>query len=222
MHVIAADAAAAAANAAQWIASALREDIAARGGATLAISGGNTPRLMLQALARETLPWPLLRVIQVDERIAPRGDARRNLHGQLAALVEQGPLAMANLLAMAVESTDLAAACAAYSEQCGSIDVIHLGLGDDGHTASLVPGDPLLAESSRLVGISGVYQDTRRMTLTIPALNAARRIVWLVTGAAKRARLRELLAGQGATPALQVRRSGAVVFSDAAAALDTA
>lgn len=226
MLVVAGDASAAAANAAQWIASALREDVAARGSATLALSGGSTPRQMLQVLAGEALPWPQLRVGQVDERIAPADDPRRNISVQREVLVQRGPLPAAQLLAMPVESADLTAAASAYAATIGSIDVLHLGLGDDGHTASLVPGDALLTETLHRAGLSGVYQGTRRMSLTFAAINAARRIVWLVTGESKRARLRELLAGKGDSPALQVRRTGVVVFADAAAAgedaLDTA
>ena len=216
--VVADDPEAAARDAAQWIASALREDIAARGAATLAVSGGSTPGLMLRALASEQLDWRALTVGQVDERVAPPADARRNLLMQRAALVEGGKLPATNLLAMPVESDDLRAAAREYGQSLPAIDVIHLGLGDDGHTASLLPGDALLAEAIDRVGVSRPYQGLIRMSLTFPAINAARRIVWLATGAAKRERLRELLAGKGDTPACQVRRSGAVVFADVAAA----
>lgn len=221
MRVVAPSAAAAAANAAQWIASSLREAIAARDIATLALSGGSTPQLMLQRLAAETLPWQQLTVLQVDERIVPEGDPRRNLQLQRAVLVERGPLPAANLVAMPVAGPgSLESAALAYAARCARIDVLHLGLGEDGHTASLLPGDALLDEASALVGISGMHAGTRRMTLTFPAINAARRIVWLVVGEAKRARLQELTQGKGEVPALRVRRSGAVVFADAAAAGD--
>lgn len=237
MRVVAPDAAGAAASAAQWIASALRETISARGAATLAVSGGSTPLLMFQRLAAEDLPWQRLTVLQVDERIVPADDPQRNFAQQRAALVGRGPLPPQNLLAMPVgvsrvgSAAELAAAAASYGAHCASIDVLHLGLGDDGHTASLLPGDALLDETTALVGLSAVHEGTRRMTLTLPAINAAGRIVWLVTGAAKRMRLRELLQGGAAgdaagdtgasrLPALRVRRSGAVVFADAAAVGD--
>ena len=212
------DAAATAAAAAQWIASALREAAAARGTATLALSGGRTPALMIEALTKLDLPWALLRVLQVDERIVPRQDVRLNASMQRAALVQNGPLPASRFVAMPVDAADLERAAAQYAQLLGQIDVVHLGLGDDGHTASLVPGDPLLGERDRLVGISGLYQGTRRMTLTFPAINAARRLVWLVTGQSKTHRLRELLTQAGNSPALQVRRGGAVVFADDAAA----
>lgn len=222
LQAIANDPARSAIEAARWIASALREAIAARGSATLAISGGSTPRRMLQALAHEALPWPQLRVIQVDERIAPADDPRRNLLMQRAALIVPGALPPAQLFGMPVESPDLAAAAASYAPLCESIDVLHLGLGDDGHTASMVPGDPLLKELTQWVGISQPYQGTRRMTLTFAAINRARRIVWLVSGTAKREPLAQLLAGKGDIPALQVRRGAAVVFADSAALGDAA
>jgi 6-phosphogluconolactonase len=216
IRVVAKDAERAAANAAQWIASALREDLAARGSATLAISGGSTTVAMLQALSRESLPWALLRVAQVDERIVPAGDSRSNLSMQRLALVDGGPLPAANLLAMPVDNAD-AAAMDVYGQMLGTLDIVQLGLGVDGHTASLVPGDPVL-QARAPVALSELYQGTRRMTLTFPVINAARRIVWLVTGASKRAALAYLLAGKRDVPALQVRRSGVVVFADVAAA----
>lgn len=218
--VVAADAAGAGAAAAHWIASVLREAVATRGTASLAISGGGTPVPMFEALARIHLPWARLRVVQVDERIVPAGDLRRNSRLQRATLVERGPLAAQQFLAMPVEAGDLPAAAAAYAKLVGRIDVVHLGLGEDGHTASLLPGDPLLAEEERRVAISGAYQGTQRMTLTLPAINSAHCIVWLITGASKCGPLRELLAQQGDAPALQVRREAAVVFADAAAAGD--
>lgn len=220
MTVVAADAGRAATQAAHWIASALREDIAARGAATLAISGGSTPEVMLRALARESLDWSRLKVAQVDERLVPPDDPRRNLRLQTAALVLDGPLPAANLLALPVDSSS-AADMAGYARLLGKLDIVQLGLGADGHTASLVRNDPVL-QSAESIAVSGVYQGTRRMTLTLPAINAALRIVWLVTGGAKRPALQELLSGQGDSPALQVRRTGVVVFADAAAAGDVA
>ncbi len=220
IRIVANEAARAAADAAQWIASALREDIAARGVATLAISGGSTPQVMLQALARQSLPWTKLRVAQVDERIVPPADARRNFLMQHAALVTHGPLPAANLLGMPADNLEHLA-MQTYSQLLGRLDIVQLGLGADGHTASLVPNDPALRET-QLITVTDMYQGTRRMTLTFPAINAARRIVWLVTGESKRAALQKLLAGEGTSPALQVRRTGVVVFADAAAAGDVA
>ena len=216
--IVAADAGAAASRAAQWIALGLQHDVAARGTALLALSGGRTPLLMLRELARAALPWESIRVAQVDERIVAADDDRRNARALHSALVERGPLSAPHFLAMPVQAVDLAVAAAEYALQLPAIDIVQLGLGEDGHTASLVPGDPLLAETAARVGISIDYQGTRRMTLTFAAINSARRIAWLVTGESKRARLAELLAGAGSSPAGQVRRDGAVVFADEAAA----
>ena len=167
---------------------------------------------------RAALPWESIRVAQVDERIVAADDERRNARALHSALVERGPLSAPHFLAMPVQAVDLAVAAAEYALQLPAIDIVQLGLGEDGHTASLVPGDPLLAETAARVGISIDYQGTRRMTLTFAAINSARRIAWLVTGESKRARLAELLAGAGSSPAGQVRRDGAVVFADEAAA----
>lgn len=177
---------------------------------------------MLEVLARQSLAWAQLRVAQVDERMVAAADARRNLTMQRAALVEDGPLPAAQLLAMPVDHAT-AEDMREYAQLLGALDVVHLGLGADGHTASLLPGDTVLT-AQEPVAISGKYQGTKRMTLTFPTINAARRIVWLVTGDSKRRALRQLLAGEGNVPALQVRRSGVVVFADAAAAgeVDTA
>lgn len=216
MRVVSADAAQAAANAAQWIATALREDIAARGNATLAISGGSTPAAMLAALARESLAWAKLRVGQVDERIVAATDTRRNLTMLREMLVDNGPLPAANVLAMPVDNPTTEA-MNQYVHLLGDLSVVQLGLGADGHTASLVSGDAALGVREP-IAVSGEYRGARRMTLTFPSINAARRIVWLITSASKRQALQQLLADEGEGPALQVRRSGVVVFADVAAA----
>jgi 6-phosphogluconolactonase len=220
----AADAEAAASLAAAVIAAACREAAAARGQALVAVSGGETPWLMLEKLRTLRVPWPLVHVAQVDERVAPRGDASRNLTRLEQILVAEGPLPPGNLQAMPVEDSDPVAASADYQRRLESLtgrplvlDLVQLGLGTDGHTASLVPGDAVLGVDERDVAMSGAYQGQRRMTLTMPALARARSRLWLVTGASKAMRLRELLDGHGDTPALRVRRSRTDVVADAAA-----
>jgi 6-phosphogluconolactonase len=222
----AADAPAAAAMAAGEIATACRDAVAGRGVALVALSGGATPWLMLERLRDLDLPWAQLYVAQVDERIAPAGDSRRNLTGIERLLVDEGPLPRTNLLAMPVESADRSAAARDYQRLLESrgatplqLDLVHLGLGTDGHTASLVPGDPALDVQDRDVAVTGEYQGLPRMTLTFPALARARRRLWLVTGESKRGPLADLLAGatEGCAPALRVAREAALVIADAAA-----
>ena len=220
----AADAEAAASLAATVIAAACREAAAARGQALVAVSGGETPWLMLEKLRTLRVPWPLVHVAQVDERVAPRGDASRNLTRLERILVAEGPLPPGNLQAMPVEDSDPVAASADYQRRLESLtgrplvlDLVQLGLGTDGHTASLVPGDAVLGVEERDVAMSGEYHGQRRMTLTMPALARARSRLWLVTGASKAMRLRELLDGHGDAPALRVRRSRTDVVADAAA-----
>ena len=218
--------------AADELAGACRRAVAARGMAVVAVSGGETPWRMLESLRALDLPWRDIHVAQVDERVASRGDPRRNLARLEQILVTQGPLARDNLLAMPVEADDLDVAAAGYQQRLEALagrplvlDLVQLGLGADGHTASLVPGDPVLDVADRDVAISHKYQGLPRMTLTLPALDRARRRLWLVTGAAKAARAAELLAGRAATdaPALRVTRTEAALIADEAAlALATA
>jgi len=214
---VAADAEAAAARAAAELVAAARAAVADRGTFALALSGGRTPWLMCSLLAAEDVPWERTEVFQVDERIAPEGDGARNLTHLREALPER---ALARLRAMPVEAADLDAAAAAYARALpAALDLVHLGLGTDGHTASLVPGDPVLEVADRPVALTaGAYQGHRRMTLTYPALNGARRRLWLVTGAEKREALERLLAGDPAIPAGRVARAAAIVIADADAA----
>jgi 6-phosphogluconolactonase len=221
------DTAAAAARAADEIAAACREAVSERGAALVAVSGGETPWRMLEELCARDLPWQRLRIAQVDERITPRGDPRRNLTRLEQIFVAGGPLPRANLLAMPVDEADPARAAADYQRLLEShggrplqLDLVHLGLGSDGHTASLVPDDPVLDVHDRDVAVTREYQGLRRMTLTLPALGRARRRLWLVSGTAKAARLQQLLAGAGDSPAVQVPRDAALVICDAAAAAD--
>jgi 6-phosphogluconolactonase len=126
---------------------------------------------------------------------------------------------------MPVESPDLAAAATRYALTLRAIagsppvlDIVHLGLGPDGHTASLVPADPVLDVTDADVALTGVYQGRRRMTLTYPILNRSRRVMWLVSGSEKVGMLGRLRAGDESIPAGRVRRDRALVLADRAAA----
>lgn len=207
------------------IARACADAFASRGIATVALSGGETPWLMLRELRHFDLPWRRVFVAQVDERVAPRDDPSRNLARMERILVTEGPLPAANLLAMPVERPDLDRAATDYQRALESragtpvrFDLVQLGLGADGHTASLVPGDAALDLLDRDTAVTGEYHGQRRMTLTLPAINRARRRLWLVTGMHKRARLAELLAASGSAPALAVSRADVLVVADEDAA----
>lgn len=221
-----ADADAVARAAAAIIAAEARAAVAARGRFIVAVSGGHTPWQMLRALAGEDVPWKGVHVAQVDERVAPAGDPDRNLSHLRESLLEHAPLPPSRIYAMPVESPDLQAAPAQYArilqDIAGSppvLDLAHLGLGPDGHTASLVPADPVLEVTDADVALTGgVYQGRRRMTLTYPMLNRARRILWVVTGSEKVAMLARLRAGDRSIPAGRVRRDQALVIADRAAA----
>ncbi len=220
-----ADADAVAHRAAALIAVEARAAVAARGRFLLAVSGGHTPWIMLRALAGEDIPWAGMHVWQVDERVAPAGHPDRNLTHLRDSLLQHAPLRPEQLHAMPVEGADLAVGAARYArtlrELAGEpvvLDLIHLGLGPDGHTASLVPGDPVLDITDADVALTGVYQGRRRMTLTYPVLNRARRILWLVTGAEKAGMLVRLRPGDRSIPAGRVRQEQALVLADQAAA----
>lgn len=199
--------------AARCIADALRQALQDRGRFEMAVSGGSNS-LLLSALGTEALDWTAGGVHQVDERVAPAGDPARNLVALSAALPEGSAVH-----AMPVESDDLEAAATQYAgELPETFDVVQLGLGDDGHTASLVPGDPVLDVHDRNVAITGQYRGHRRMTLTYPVLDRARLVVWVATGAAKRGPLHRLKARDLAIPAAHVQAPNQVVVCDAAAA----
>jgi 6-phosphogluconolactonase len=206
------------------IADAAWEAVAARGFFVMAVSGGHTPWLMLRAMADVGIPWPAIHIIQVDERVAPAGHPDRNLT-HIRESLDHAPLQQRQISEMPAESTDLQAAAACYGttlrEIAGSppvLDLVHLGLGPDGHTASLVPGDPVLDVVDADVSLSGPYQGRRRMTLTYPVLNRARRVLWLVTGSEKAGMLSRLLDGDRSIPAGRIRSDQALVLADCAAA----
>jgi 6-phosphogluconolactonase len=211
--------------AAAIIAADARAAIAARGRFTLAVSGGHTPWIMLRALAEEDLAWAGVHVFQVDERVALAGDPDRNLTHLRESLLQHAPLRPEQIHAMPVEEADLQAAAIQYAlalrEVAGSppvLDLAHLGLGPDGHTASLVPGDAVLDVTDRDVALTGVYQGRRRMTLTYPTINRARRVLWVVTGSEKVEMLRRLRDGDVSIPAGRVTRDQALLLADQAAA----
>jgi 6-phosphogluconolactonase len=220
-----ADAEAVAKKAAAVIAEEARIAVAARGRFVMAVSGGKTPWIMLRALATEEVPWKHVHVVQVDERVAPAGHTDRNLTHLHESLLENAPLNHEQIHAMPVEAPDLEAAAAHYVQTLCEIagtppilDLAHLGLGPDGHTASLVPNDPVLNVNDADVAITGIYQGRQRMTLTCPILNRARKILWVVTGAEKVPMLKRLQNGDDSIPAGRIQRDSALILADRDAA----
>src|SRR6516225_11124366 len=218
------DADAVAREAAKIIAAEAREAVGARGRFIMAVSGGHTPWLMLRALANENVPWKAVHLFQVDERIAPAGDSDRNLTHLRESLLEHAPLGEEQIHAMPVEEADLEGAARRYAHTLEQIagtppvlDLAHLGLGPDGHTASLVPNDPVLSVTDRDVALTGPYQNRRRMTLTYPMLNRSRRILWVVTGSDKVEALARLRDADVSIPAGGIRQEQALLLADRAA-----
>lgn len=211
-------------RAASIIVGYAKEAVASRGSFIMAVSGGHTPWIMLRKLAGAQIPWRAVHIVQVDERVAPAGHADRNLTHLRESLADS-PLPPDQLYAMPVESPDLEAAARLYTATLRKIageppiiDLVHLGLGPDGHTASLVPGDPVLDVDNADVALSGPYQGRRRMTLTYPIINRARRVLWVVTGGEKDGMVKRLLNGDRGIPAGRVSNTQALLLADSAAA----
>ena len=210
------DAAIAAMATADAIADRAREAVDERGVFTLALSGGTAPLHAFRLLTDAEVPWEQVEIFQVDERVAPPGDDDRNLTHLERSLP---PEAFARVRPMPVEADDLDAAAAEYAALLPEpIDLVHLGLGPDGHTASLVPGDPVLDVTDLDVAVTGEYQGRRRMTLTYPKIDRSRELLWLVTGEAKREPLRLLLAGDPSIPAGRIVGPPALVLADRSSA----
>lgn len=219
------DAEAVAAQAAEVIREAAQEAVASRGQFILAVSGGKTPWRMLRLLTTKDLPWPAVQVLQVDERIAPAGHPDRNSTQLEEILLTDAPLRPTQIHLMPVESDDPEIGARDYEALLNKLagtppmlDLVHLGLGADGHTASLVPNDPVLEVKDSAVAVTGSYQGRRRMTLTFPVLNRTSQILWVVTGSEKAPMLGRLLKQDPQIPAGRVNAERALVLADEAAA----
>lgn len=216
------DAEAASRRGAEVIAEAVREAVAARGRCVLAASGGTQPWRMYRALASMALPWERVFVVQVDERVAPAGHEERNLTSLEANLLALAPIPRSQVEPMPVDDAeDLERAAARHASTLARLagappvlDLVHLGLGSDGHTASLFPGDPALDVRDRDVAVTRPHLGRRRMTLTFPALDRARQILWLVVGASKAAVLPRLVAGDASLPCGRIRGDRALLVCD--------
>ena len=211
-------------RAAERIAQIAREAVTERGRCALAISGGTTPWRAFRALAEEDVPWDRVHLFQVDERIVPSGDPERNYFHLKEALIDRIAIPSANVHPMPVEEEDLDEGACRYEailrQVAGTppiLDLVQLGLGENGHTASLFPGDGTLEVIDADVAISGLHKRRRRMTLTFPAIDRARCILWLITGAGKAPALERLRAGDRSIPAGCVLRSRAILLADTAA-----
>lgn len=213
-------------KAAELVASCIFEAASSRGRFVMALSGGRTPLAMLRILATAELPWDKVHIIQVDERIAPTCDNERNLRHLHEALLSCAPMRPDHIHAMPVEAPELSSAAQNYVNTLHQLagfpcvlDLVHLGLGADGHTASLVPGDPILdIQHIEVAMTTNPYRGRRRMTLTFPIINRARRILWLVTGGEKANALACLCDGDRSIPAGRISRNQALILADTAAA----
>lgn len=221
--VVGADPAGAATVAADLVERHARAAIGARRRFVLALSGGRGPVPFLEQLAVRDIDWAATWVLQVDERLAPDGDPARNA-GLLTATLGDVLDRVGAFLPVKVDPADPAATVAAHRaalvEAAGDppvVDLVHLGLGADGHTASLVPGDPVVDVVDEPVALTGEYEGHRRTTLTRPVLDRARHRLWFVVGAGKERALNGLLHHDASVPAGLVRSEDATVVVDRAA-----
>jgi 6-phosphogluconolactonase len=198
-------------TAAAFVAERARDVLARNASFTLALSGGKSPWLMVKDLVNEGVAWDQTTIYQVDERVAPEGSDVRNLTHLRDSLASTTAL----IEPMEVNDDDLDGAARRYALKLPDhLDVVHLGLGPDGHCASLVPNDPVLEVTDRLVALSNPYQGTRRMTLTFPALANADQLLWLVSGEDKHDALEKLLDGDTSIPAGRVDAGASLVLCD--------
>jgi 6-phosphogluconolactonase len=213
-----------AARAAAYLEQVIREALTHQKSFSLAISGGRTPWEMLKILSKADFPWQRINLFQVDERVAPDGHPDRNLTQLFQAIAGTPMVTQLRIFPMPVTAEDLDAAATEYTEVLNEVtegkglDIIHLGLGTDGHTASLVPGDEVLAVQNRLVACThNSYQGRIRMTLTYPLLNAAKQILWIVTGSEKKEMVQRMLQQDPSIPAGSIRSENALLLVDQAA-----
>jgi 6-phosphogluconolactonase len=205
-----------------WLADRLWAAVSEHGVAHLAVSGGSTPATAFVALAIQPVPWDQVHVWQVDERVAPDGDPDRNATGLREHLLSRVPIPPEHVHLFDVTADDLEDAARRYAAELhaqasGVLDIVHLGLGDDGHTASWPPGDPVVDIDDRDVAVVAPFNGYRRMTLTVPAVNRARHVMVLVEGEAKAGVVRRLIDGDTSIPASHVRRTGTTVLADSRA-----
>jgi 6-phosphogluconolactonase len=213
-----------AARTADYLEQEIRDALTHQKSFSLAISGGRTPWEMLKILSKADLPWQRINLFQVDERVAPDGHPDRNLTQLFQAISGTAMVTQLRIFPMPVLAEDLEEGCRDYIKVLDEVtegkglDIIHLGLGIDGHTASLVPGDGVMEVQDRLVACTqNTYQGRIRMTLTYPLLNGAKQLLWIVTGNEKQEMVQRLLKQDPSIPAGKIRQENALLMVDKAA-----
>jgi len=200
--------------AASYVIGIAQQAVLEKGVFDFAVSGGKTPWAMFAELASLDMPWEHTIMYQVDERVAPEGDSDRNLTNLLKSLGNTRAL----VRPMPVNEVDLDYAVNEYASILPArLDLVHLGLGPDGHTASLIPDDPVLEVNDQLIAMTGPYQGHPRMTMTYLALALADQLLWLVTGADKQGPLAKLLDGDTSIPAGRVSAAHSLIMADRSA-----
>lgn len=209
--------------AAERLSGLLQRTNARKGFCTVAFSGGGTPIPMFEALAGAGVDWASTEIFQVDERMVPPGHADHNFTALDRHLLSRAPVPGERVHPMPTEDADPRQAARRYEQELGrsapgGLDIVHLGLGDDGHTASWPPGDPVTGCTTALVALAGPFRGHLRMTLTPAAVRGAAQILWLVSGSDKAEALRRLIDNDPGIPAWHARKKGSLIFADEAAA----
>lgn len=186
-----------AALAADRIALLIEQAVIRHGRATVALSGGATPRAVYRQLARHQLPWEKVEIYFGDERAVPPGDPESNYRMARETLLEAAPLPPSHVHRMPAERPDRDAAAAEYAAQLPKeLDLIILGIGEDGHTASLFPGFSVLGETRRkVVAVTGPKAPHQRLTITPPVIASAFTVMVLASGAGKAKAVAQALEG---------------------------
>jgi 6-phosphogluconolactonase len=219
--IVAGDLEALSRQAANYVAQTLAAAATARGQCSIALSGGSTPRRTFELLAapplRDQVPWEATHVFWGDERFVPLDDPDSNYRLARERLLDRVPVPERQVYPVPTDAGSAVAAAAQYErtlrgvfelevEDVPRLDLIMLGLGADGHTASLFPDSPALDETRRLVVPNGAdYVPHERITFTFPVLNAARAVFFLVAGADKAPKVAAALGGDASVPAARVQ-----------------
>ena len=220
-------------EAARYFIEIARDAAKQRGRFAVALSGGSTPKSLYSLLAsaefRDQVPWAQTHWFWGDERCVPPDDPQSNYRMVKEALLSKAPVPPSNVHRMAGEDAEPERAARRYEQELRTffgglpcLDLVLLGLGEEGHTASLFPGSPALEEQERWVVAPYVEKlKSHRLTLTLPVINAAANVAFLVAGAGKREILKQVTSSEGDLPAQQVRpkRGKLVWMADEAAVL---
>jgi 6-phosphogluconolactonase len=212
-------------GAAEYFLARSREAVAEKGFFTVALSGGSTPKILYELLVSTQVPWTKIHFFWSDERHVPPDHPDSNYRMAYEAMLSRVPVPENNVHRVHGENPDAAKAAYEYEQTLLPLDLILLGLGTDGHTASIFPGSDVLHETKRLIAATWVEKlNTYRITMTLPLLNTGASVLFLVSGAEKAEIVKDVIEGPKQYPAQLVQPThGQLLWmldKDAASSLD--